>query len=253
MHAYQDVGDLWNLKIQFRGNTPAMQQVDRILTRYGIQITTLGGRTGGYHLGDRYSEVDSGIMMQAVWLVAARKLAIARTALDGGSIHDEDKAVLADTVSWYKSESKPKKAKADNGKSIADSVMSATQQGAQKVKEALKEPNVEAAPKANKDHAGSPGEATATHFVGRWKLVDDKGVPSSYLTVTRDFKAMRDHARDYPGTWEVVGNEARFTWEDGFRDIMRRENGEIKYLGLGKIGTAWDSAPNFRLRAVRMP
>jgi hypothetical protein len=93
-------------------------------------------------------------------------------------------------------------------------------------------------------------EVMQSRFVGRWKLVNDKGEASSYLTVT-DSGAKRDHAPDSPGTWEVVGNEARFTWEDGFRDIMRLEHGKITFLILGKA-TSWDSKPNFRLLAVRI-
>jgi TolA-binding protein len=108
--------------------------------------------------------------------------------------------------------------------------------------------------KERREATAKEAKATAKvqPFVGRWKLVNDKGVPSSYLTVTSDFTALRDHARNYPGRWEVVGNEARFTWEDGYRDIMRLENGEITFFGLGKVGTAWGSRPNFRLRAVRI-
>jgi hypothetical protein len=90
-------------------------------------------------------------------------------------------------------------------------------------------------------------------FVGRWKLVNDKGVTSSYLTVTSSFDAKRDHAPNAPGKWEVVGNEARFTWEDGFRDILRLEdNGNITMLGLGKMPSSWDGLPVFQLKAIRV-
>jgi hypothetical protein len=47
--------------------------------------------------------------------------------------------------------------------------------------------------------------------------------------------------------------EARFTWEDGYRDIMRLEDdGKISFFGLGKP-TSWDAKPIFQLRAVRIP
>jgi hypothetical protein len=88
-------------------------------------------------------------------------------------------------------------------------------------------------------------------FVGRWKLVNDKGVVSSFLNVTTT-GAMRDHAPDYPGKWEVVGNEARFTWDDGFRDVLRFEGGKMTMMGLGKVGDNWDSPPEFHLQAIRI-
>lgn len=94
--------------------------------------------------------------------------------------------------------------------------------------------------------------ASANQFVGRWQLVNDKGVVSSYLTITSSFSAKRDHAPNSPGQWEIVGKEARITWEDGYRDIFRLEDGNRTFLGLGKA-TSWDSPAIFRLQAVRIP
>jgi hypothetical protein len=92
----------------------------------------------------------------------------------------------------------------------------------------------------------------AALFMGRWSLVNDKGVVSSSLTLTK-FGAKRDHAPNYPGTWVVVGREARITWEDGFRDILRLEDsGSLTMLGLGKAARRWDSMPILRLQAIRV-
>jgi hypothetical protein len=116
-------------------------------------------------------------------------------------------------------------------------------------------PTIPANPK--KDDAPAPPPAQpppaqsepAASFVGRWKLVNDKGVVSSYLTVTKTV-AKRDHALGSPGDkWEVVGKEARFTWGDGFRDVMRLEPGGLFFYGLGKA-TSWDGAAEFRLKAL---
>ena len=46
------------------------------------------------------------------------------------------------------------------------------------------------------------GPAVRALFIGRWKLVDAKGTPSSYLTVTPS-GAKRDHA-PAPGTLVIV-------------------------------------------------
>jgi hypothetical protein len=87
--------------------------------------------------------------------------------------------------------------------------------------------------------------------VGRWKLVDAKGVASSYLTLTNSFGATRDHVPGVVGKWEVFGQEARIMWPEGVRDFMKLEEGQLTFYGLGKV-TSWDSPPNFGLRAVRM-
>jgi hypothetical protein len=223
MRAYKDAASLWHFKIELRAISDDLSDVKAIAARYRLE----GAKVHSEYLG---SDIYPESILQVVWLIAATKLQIARRAVAGESLSDTDKAMLEDTFQWYKAEPRQDLAKSDRETKAA---------------------KVEAAPASNKGHPGVI-KASVSHFVGRWKLVDDKGVPSSYLTVTRDFKAMRDHARDYPGTWEVVGNEARFTWEDGIRDIMRSENGKMTYLGLGKT-TAWDSPPNFRCRVIRIP
>jgi hypothetical protein len=105
--------------------------------------------------------------------------------------------------------------------------------------------------------AGPPKQKTAppdSPFVGRWKLVNDKAVVCAYLNVTRTFDATREHALDSPGKWEVVGNEAHFTWTDGCRDILRLEkDGGITYLALGREATGWDGLPQNQLKAVQIP
>jgi hypothetical protein len=88
-------------------------------------------------------------------------------------------------------------------------------------------------------------------FVGRWKIVNDKGVVAMYVTVSSSFTAKRDHAPDSPGKWEVVGADARIAWEDGFRDVMRLEDGKIALLVLGKA-SSWDVQAMHRLQAVRI-
>jgi predicted Zn finger-like uncharacterized protein len=121
------------------------------------------------------------------------------------------------------------------------------------VLEPFKEPAASAQPVDPAKASAAPGDSP---FVGRWKLVNDKGVVSSYLTVTPT-GAKRDHAPDHPGTWEVVGKEARLTWSDGFRDILRMEDGgKMTFLGLGRVTGAqtirWDGPPTLRLQAVRI-
>jgi hypothetical protein len=89
-------------------------------------------------------------------------------------------------------------------------------------------------------------------FLGRWKLVNDRGIASSYLTVTES-GAEREHAPHSPCTWKVVDREMRFKWEDGFRDILRLgDNSTMTFLSLGQMASRWDGPPIFSLQAIRM-
>ena len=90
-------------------------------------------------------------------------------------------------------------------------------------------------------------------FFGRWKLVNEKGVVSSYLNVSRtDARRTTMLPMFVPCKWEVVGNEARLSWEDCYRDIMRFESGKITVMGLGKVNDNWGSSPLFKLDAVKI-
>ncbi len=98
------------------------------------------------------------------------------------------------------------------------------------------------------------GEALpASKFLGRWKFVNEKGVVSSYMTITKT-GALRDHAPNFPGTWKIVGNEMRLTWKDGFQNILRLgSDGKMTYYGMKKGDTDWQSSPNFILHGQRIP
>jgi hypothetical protein len=85
------------------------------------------------------------------------------------------------------------------------------------------------------------GTAPST-FVGRWRIVDEKGVTSCYFTLTGSFEAKKSHAPDVTAKWEVVGVEARITWSDGWRDILRPEKGRILKFAFGP-GSSWDDKP----------
>lgn len=74
---------------------------------------------------------------------------------------------------------------------------------------------------------------TASQFVGRWRIVDDKGVTACYFTLTGDFAAKKSHAPDVTAKWEVVGTEARITWSDGWKDILRPEKGRVLKIAFG--------------------
>ena len=62
--------------------------------------------------------------------------------------------------------------------------------------------------------------ANTGHFLGRWKVGDGSG-DRFYITLKRDGQAYKTLGGRY-GTWRLVGDEARITWDDGWRDAIRK-------------------------------
>lgn len=118
-------------------------------------------------------------------------------------------------------------------------------------KSVLADPAPTSTPKIESTSQPPAKVASRGMFIGRWKMINDKGVTASYLTVTA-LSAERDHVRGVPAKWEVVGKDARISWDDGYRDIMRIEEGRISYHGLGKSEFNWEVQPLFKLQAIRM-
>lgn len=58
------------------------------------------------------------------------------------------------------------------------------------------------------------------HFVGKWKVGDGAG-GTFQITLRRDGTARKSMGSSR-GTWTVVNGEARITWDDGWRDVIRR-------------------------------
>jgi hypothetical protein len=90
----------------------------------------------------------------------------------------------------------------------------------------------------------------ASRFVGRWRLVNDKGVAAAYFTLTPSRRAKKDHVPDATATWEIVGNDGRITWSDGWRDVLRAQEDETIVITF-RPGTSWDDPPHNTLRAIR--
>lgn len=58
-------------------------------------------------------------------------------------------------------------------------------------------------------------------FTGEWK-VGLGGAPGSfYITLATDGTAKKSVGSQH-GTWEVVGGEARISWDDGWHDVIRK-------------------------------
>ena len=95
-----------------------------------------------------------------------------------------------------------------------------------------------------------PLNADAKPFVGRWKIIGDKGAVACYFTLSDNLTAKKSHVPDATGVWEVVGNEARITWSDGWKDILRVEKDGVTKIAFGPK-TTWTDPPANTQKAVK--
>jgi hypothetical protein len=60
----------------------------------------------------------------------------------------------------------------------------------------------------------------ANSFAGKWKVGEGNG-GSFYITLDRDGTASKSIGAAH-GTWTIVDNEARISWDDGWHDAIRK-------------------------------
>jgi hypothetical protein len=70
------------------------------------------------------------------------------------------------------------------------------------------------------------------------------------MTLNEDFSARKSHVPNARGKWEFVNGEARVTWSDGWRDILRRDGKRYRKLAF-KPGTTFASPPSNTASAVK--
>ena len=84
-----------------------------------------------------------------------------------------------------------------------------------------------------------PDNVSSGHFLGKWKVGDGVGGNFS-ITLKRGGQASKtiNNYENY-GMWKVVGEEARITWEDGWRDTIRKAGNRYEKVAYhpGKIFT----------------
>ena len=70
----------------------------------------------------------------------------------------------------------------------------------------------------------SPASNTAilrgNSFIGKWKVGEGNG-DSFYVTLNRDGSASKSIGASH-GTWTIVDNEARISWDDDWHDAIRK-------------------------------
>ena len=69
--------------------------------------------------------------------------------------------------------------------------------------------------------ASKPKTPSSASFVGRWEVGTGVGGATFYITLEREGKATKSQGSPN-GTWVMFGDEARITWDDGWRDILRK-------------------------------
>jgi hypothetical protein len=59
------------------------------------------------------------------------------------------------------------------------------------------------------------------HFVGKWEFGTGQGNQTFFVTLDRDGQAHKSLGSGH-GTWQVVNCEAHISWDDGWRDVLRK-------------------------------
>ena len=95
-------------------------------------------------------------------------------------------------------------------------------------------------------------ETLLKRFAGRWRITDDNGVTACFFSLTGDLRATKSHAPDVTAQWDIVGDEARVIWSDGWRDIMRQQGRGYVTVAF-KPGTTWGDSPTNTQHAIKEP
>jgi len=91
------------------------------------------------------------------------------------------------------------------------------------------------------DMAAAVSSVGSGRFLGSWKVGDGAG-GTFEITLKPDGKAHKTHG-DGEGSWTVVNGEARITWHDGWKDLIRKSGGKYQKLAF-KPGTSFDDPPS---------
>jgi hypothetical protein len=91
--------------------------------------------------------------------------------------------------------------------------------------------------------AAGANTVSVNHFVGKWEVAQDTGLSSKFfITLNRDGSAKKTIGAAN-GKWEVVGNEAQITWDDGWHDAIRKVGGKHQKYAYGP-GKSFSDQPD---------
>ena len=105
---------------------------------------------------------------------------------------------------------------------------------------------------AQTSSAAQTGQATRSQrakWAGEWKVGITAGGGTFYITLSLDGTATKSMGALH-GTWEVVGSEARISWNDGWHDVIRRAGNHFEKAAYAP-GQNFSDAPNNITSATR--
>jgi len=88
----------------------------------------------------------------------------------------------------------------------------------------------------------SPQLPSRNRFVGKW-LVDDGNGQKFVITLDESGDAKKSIGGGGHGTWEYVDGEAHITWDDGWRDAIRRVGSKYQKSAY-KAGKSFTDVPD---------
>ena len=71
------------------------------------------------------------------------------------------------------------------------------------------------------DSTGSTMTPSRAHFIGKWEVGQGGNASNFFITLEADGEARKSIGAAH-GTWTLVDGEARVTWDDGWRDAIRK-------------------------------
>ncbi len=89
--------------------------------------------------------------------------------------------------------------------------------------------------------SGSVNVPGRNHFFGKWEVGDGAG-NKFLITLREDGTAQKSMGATH-GTWTVVDGEARITWDDDWRDVIRKVGSKHEKLAYGP-GKSFSDKPS---------
>jgi hypothetical protein len=86
-------------------------------------------------------------------------------------------------------------------------------------------------------------------LAGKWKVGTGANMGTFYITLATDGTATKSMGSSR-GTWEMVGSEARISWDDGWHDVIRKTGNHYEKAAYAP-GRSLNDSPSNVASAVR--
>jgi hypothetical protein len=80
------------------------------------------------------------------------------------------------------------------------------------------------------------------HYVGKWEVGEGNGNAKFFITLDADGSARKSIGAEH-GTWTLVDGEARVSWDDGWKDVLRKV-GSKHEKAAHEPGSSFDDPPS---------